>query len=597
MSGEGRKVIMSELAELARKAGMEARRRNPRGSRVRLDADLESGEGFNEPTRKAGAQEMWAIYNGRMYAACETAVDVLPPGQYTIEFSQQIGLYFHKTDVNLDELIHLPDSVSEEVVEEIRAFWTKEEHFRKLGFLWKRGVLLWGPPGSGKTSTIQVISQEIINNGGMSIYINDPEVAAKGLKTLRSVEPHRPIVVMLEDVDAIVEQHGESELLALMDGELQIDNVVFVACLAPHHRVLTKDLRWVEAGNVKAGDELWTFDEHQLQASSRRGSARRYRKGQVISSFLAQKECIAVQLESGEEIICTTDHPWLATDALSHTRRWVQAKDLLDFPLVCRPFQPWKTDLSWEAGWLAGMMDGEGHVRKGYKGMAHNIGIAQRVGPTLDQLLSATSKFGNIEVQYAYQDHPKWKPVGHIRFNGSMQEAAALIGRVRANRLIENFDLSGGVVQGPYERVVSITPIGVRDVQSIETDTHTYFGEGFAMHNTTNYPERLDARFVCRPSRFDLVRKIPMPSPEARRTYLTAKNPRLTTPEAEVELQRWIKETNKFSIAHLKELIVSVEVFGVPFEEAVSRLRALVDSLPKSSDSDFKRAFGFNSTN
>lgn len=285
--------------------------------------------------------KMWAVYGGRSYSPCEMAVLEMPAGQYTVEASNQLGIYFKRTDVNLDELVTLPDSVSEEVIAEIENFWQKEEHFRQFGFLWKRGVLMWGPPGSGKTSTLQVVSERIVSRGGLSIYVDDPDIAAKGLKLLRAVEPLRPLVIMLEDIDAIIDTHGESSLLALMDGELQIDNVVFVA--------------------------------------------------------------------------------------------------------------------------------------------------------------------------------------------------------------------------------------------------------------TTNYPERLDKRFINRPSRFDIVKKIGMPNEVARRTYLVAKNKRLAAPENARELDQWVAKTKHFSVAHLKELIVSVEVFGVPLDTAVTRLKTMMDYTPKSGDGLDRTSVGFGS--
>jgi SpoVK/Ycf46/Vps4 family AAA+-type ATPase len=128
-----------------------------------------------------------------------------------------------------DDLIELPDSASEAVIAEIQKFWTKEPHFRKFGFLWKRGILLWGPPGSGKTCCLQQVSNNIIKAGGIAVYASHPGITAAGLGIMRRIEPDRPIVVMMEDLDALVQQYGEQDVLALLDGELQIDNVVFIA--------------------------------------------------------------------------------------------------------------------------------------------------------------------------------------------------------------------------------------------------------------------------------------------------------------------------------------------------------------------------------
>lgn len=172
--------------------------------------------------------KMWA-QAGVDFMPCQKAVEELPAGQYVIRYSDQRGCYFSKKEVNLDDLIDLPDSATESVLSTIKDFWGREKYFREFGFLWKRGILLWGPQGSGKTSCVQQLAQQVIDLGGISVYCTHPHNDAIGLDLLRRIEPDRPLIVIVEDIDAIVEQHGEPELLALLDGELQIDNVVFIA--------------------------------------------------------------------------------------------------------------------------------------------------------------------------------------------------------------------------------------------------------------------------------------------------------------------------------------------------------------------------------
>jgi len=180
-----------------------------------------------EDVKSNANASMWAK-SGDAYVPCDEAVSSLPPSQYTIETSQDRGIYFSQKMTNIDDLLLLPDSATDSVLWEIEEFWKREEIYRNYRYLWKRGVLLWGPPGSGKTSTVQLISKRIVDRGGIAVYVTNPKIAARGLTFLRKIEPKRPVVVILEDIDAIA-NHYESEILALLDGELQIDNVVFVA--------------------------------------------------------------------------------------------------------------------------------------------------------------------------------------------------------------------------------------------------------------------------------------------------------------------------------------------------------------------------------
>lgn len=286
-----------------------------------------TGDEMEVDPDKGMIPKMWSVY-GDTFSPCEKASKELPAGHYSIRVSNERGIFFAKKEIATDELMILPDTASDEVVRSIENFWGKEEHYRRFKFLWKRGILLYGPPGSGKTCTVQIIANKIVEKDGIAVFVSNPTLAIQGLDLLRYIEPKRPVVVILEDIDAIIQRYGEAELLSLLDGEFQVDNAVFIA--------------------------------------------------------------------------------------------------------------------------------------------------------------------------------------------------------------------------------------------------------------TTNYPEELDDRIKNRPSRFDIVKKIGMPSDAAREVYLTVKNPRLKDNEADLKL--WIKDTKDFSIAHMKELIISIECLELPYDDCINRLKKMRDSDITASD-------------
>lgn len=175
------------------------------------------------------SQRRWAV-DDNTYWGGYPSCDHLPPGLYRCEISPERGAILRQSIIDTDSLLELPDSASAEIIAEIRSFWGFEAEFRQRGFLWKRGVMLYGPPGSGKTATLQQLIKIVVNeHSGIGVFVDNPAGASMVFQLVRRIEPDRPIVALLEDLDALIERFGENEYLALLDGEAQVDNIVFVA--------------------------------------------------------------------------------------------------------------------------------------------------------------------------------------------------------------------------------------------------------------------------------------------------------------------------------------------------------------------------------
>lgn len=171
----------------------------------------------------------WAGNGFGTYIGCQQTWSLLPGGVYRVEMVDGGRLAFIAVPMEIDTLYHFPGSVGDKVLTEIEMFWASAEKYAERGFLHRRGYMLYGPQGSGKSSIVQQTIHRITEQGGVVVIIQAPELAAMGLQMLRQIEPTRPVLCIFEDIDAMVQRYNESELLSLLDGETQINYVLNIA--------------------------------------------------------------------------------------------------------------------------------------------------------------------------------------------------------------------------------------------------------------------------------------------------------------------------------------------------------------------------------
>jgi hypothetical protein len=192
----------------------------------------EASPDIDEPDGTSASLSSMCQYStsdGTKFFPAGTTTPFLSPGVYEIFCSNTSGIYFQKVSVNTDDLIRFPETNSEKVIAEIKVFWEREDAFRKHELSYKRGIILWGPPGSGKSCCIKLVSADIIEREGVVFKFGNPGLFAEGVRIFREIQANTPIVVLMEDLDSILECHNESDVLNLLDGVDQIDKVVYLA--------------------------------------------------------------------------------------------------------------------------------------------------------------------------------------------------------------------------------------------------------------------------------------------------------------------------------------------------------------------------------
>jgi transitional endoplasmic reticulum ATPase len=138
----------------------------------------------------------------------------------------------------------------EEVKEDLREAveWPLKtpEIFERLGIKPPKGILLYGPPGAGKTLLAKAVATESAAN---FITIKGPEVFSKWVgesekairEVFRKARMAAPAVVFFDEIDSLVPRRGLgfsdsgvserviSQLLTEMDGVVSLEDVVIVA--------------------------------------------------------------------------------------------------------------------------------------------------------------------------------------------------------------------------------------------------------------------------------------------------------------------------------------------------------------------------------
>lgn len=160
-----------------------------------------------------------------------TVLKELPPGMYQVDYTNDRGYHCKNIKLETDELYVFTESIAQDLIEEINLFWDKKDIYKQNKLIHKRGILLYGYAGTGKSSYINMISKQLIDKGGIVFKIYGLRNLAHYVDFIkygfRKIQPATPVITVLEDIDQY--QEVELELLDFLDGQFHLNHHVIIA--------------------------------------------------------------------------------------------------------------------------------------------------------------------------------------------------------------------------------------------------------------------------------------------------------------------------------------------------------------------------------
>ncbi|KAF8238855.1 P-loop containing nucleoside triphosphate hydrolase protein [Tricholoma matsutake] len=115
---------------------------------------------------------------------------------------------------------------------DVDGFFSSKKMYEDLAIPWKRGLIMYGPPGNGKTITLKAIMKACGNRGFPPLYIKSFQSfmgeEASMAEVFNKARQMSPCIVVLEDLDSLINDGNRSFFLNQLDGLERNDGLLII---------------------------------------------------------------------------------------------------------------------------------------------------------------------------------------------------------------------------------------------------------------------------------------------------------------------------------------------------------------------------------